>query len=238
MAKKILIVDDDPSVCRLLSEALRKNGYEVQILGTGEEALAALEQKSQSGQEQKSPDGLILDIVLPGIDGLEVLKRIRSHPDHQHLPVILLTEKDGEVETVVGLEMGADEYLSKPIRYQELMTRLKKLLRASEVNSNPVGRILRARDMALDLDQRTATIHGKPVSFSYLEFELMALFLRNPGKVFSRSELLDKLWEDLLDLETRTVDVHVRRLRKKLEENGQDPSIIDTVRSVGYRLRP
>ena len=226
--RTVLLVDDDPLICKLLRAALEKNGYAAIVCASGEEALASL--------REHAADAVILDVVLPHMDGLDVLKWIRNHPSHRQLPVIMLTCKDSEIETVLGLEMGADDYLSKPVRYQELLARLKNVFRRMDTLGQNTAKILTVPGIELNLEQRAAWINNMPATLTYREFELLALLARNPGKVFTRDCLLDRLWQDEQFLETRTVDVHIRRLRRKFEEHGLNPEIIETVRSVGYRL--
>lgn len=223
-----MLVDDDPSIRRLLKAALEKNGYDTILCASGEEAIENL--------GKTGIDAIILDIVLPSIDGFEVLKIIRSHHQYGQVPVIMLTCKDSETETVLGLEMGADDYLSKPVRYHELISRLKTVFRRT---SNPVQsdfRCLYIHGIEINLDNRTTYINKIPVVLTYMEFELLVLLAKNPGKVFTRNILLDTLWHEEQFVESRTVDVHIRRLRKKIEEHGLNPDIIETIRSVGYRL--
>ncbi len=228
MKKHILVVDDDSAIGKLIKPALDKNGYLTTILTSGEEALLLMD---------RTPiDAAILDIVLPGIDGLEVLKRIREHPRYKALPVIILSSKDSEIETVLGLEMGADDYLFKPLRYHELLARLKKLIsRSAFVPPDRAGHLARF-GMAIDLESRIVTGKKGEIALTYLEFELLSLLANHPGRVFTRDNLLDAIWHEDQFNETRTVDVHIRRLRKKLEENDIHPGIIQTVRGVGYRM--
>ena len=228
MNKHILIVDDDGAVARLLQAALNKNGFTTTVCFAGEEALLYL--------DQSSPDAAILDIVLPGIDGLEVLRSIRNHSRHCQIPVIMLTSKDSEVETVLGLELGADDYLSKPVRYHELLTRLKKVFSRFDTKPTEKKDGNAIHGLVIDSLDRSVCVNGCSLTLTYLEFELLKLLTENTGKVFTRDNLLDSLWHEDQFYETRTVDVHVRRLRKKLEEAGADPGIIETVRGVGYRM--
>ncbi len=228
MNKHILVVDDDGAVAKLLQAALKKNGFTTTVCFTGEDALQHL--------DESSLDAAILDIVLPGIDGLEVLRAIRQHGTHGQMPVIMLTSKDSEVETVLGLELGADDYLNKPVRYHELLARLKKMLaRTNETPSKRKDSII-IHGLAIDNIDRTVYVNGNSLTLTYLEFELLILLAKNPGKVFTRDNLLDSLWHEDQFYETRTVDVHIRRLRKKLEDADANPNIIETVRSVGYRM--
>jgi len=225
--KSIMLVDDDPSIRKLLRAALEKNGYQTIPCASGEEALASLD---------KYPiDGVILDVVLPNMDGLEVLNRIRNSP-HRKIPVIMLTCKDSEIETVIGLEMGADDYLSKPVRYHELMARLKTIFKRADANSKVESILLTIHSIEINMENRAVSINKVPVVFSNMEFELLTLLAQNPGKVFSRENLLEIVWHEEQYVETRTVDVHIRRIRKKFEEHGLNPNIIETVRSIGYRL--
>ncbi len=227
MKKVIMIVDDDLTIQKLLKAALEKNGHNTVSCASGEDALDIL--------GKQHIDAIILDIVLPNMDGLEVLKKIRNS-EHRQMPVIMLTCKDSEVETVIGLEMGADDYLSKPVRYHELMARLKSVFRrvSSGVQKEPGP--LNLFGMEINLATRTVKINRRTVEFTFMEFELLTFLAKNPGRVFSRNHLLDSLWHESQFVETRTVDVHVRRLRKKFEAHGLNPNIIETVRGVGYRM--
>jgi len=224
--KLILLIDDDLSIQKLLKAALEKNGYTTMPCPSGEAALEKL--------EQSTFEAVILDVVLPNMDGWDVLKWIRNHPVQHQLPVIMLTCKDSEIETVLGLEMGADDYLSKPVRYHELMARLKKACKKN--NAFKSTKLICIQGIEIDQESRTVNINKTLLPLSYREFELLTLLAKNPGKVFTRDHLLDLLWHDEQFLETRTVDVHIRRLRKKIEEHGGNPNIIETVRSIGYRL--
>ncbi|SFH03416.1 two-component system, OmpR family, alkaline phosphatase synthesis response regulator PhoP [Desulfotomaculum arcticum] len=225
--KNIMLVDDDMSILKLLRAALEKNGYHAIPCASGEEALENL--------DKQHVDAVILDVVLPSMDGLEVLRRIRNSP-HRQLPVIMLTCKNSEIETVVGLEMGADDYLSKPVRYHELIARLKTIFRRTDTAVQPESQTLIMYGMEINLNNRTIHFNNEPVLLTHMEFELLTLLAKSPGRVFSRENLLDILWHEEQYVETRTVDVHIRRLRKKMEEHGLNPNIIETVRSIGYRL--
>lgn len=226
--KHIVLVDDDKNIRRLVASALEKNGYGTTTYESGEEILDNL--------DIVSPDAVILDIMLPGINGLEVLRKIRENPLYRHLPLIMLTGKDSETETVLGLEIGADDYLSKPVRCHELLARLKKLLQKSDMLHEVSTSTLSIHGIEIDLMSRTVRMGGSPVSHTHMEYELLLVLARHPGRVFSREHLLNLVWEEGQYFKTRTVDVHIRRLRKKIEESGLSPLIIDTVRSVGYRM--
>lgn len=225
--KLILLIDDDPSIQKLLKATLEQNGYTTISCPSGEAGLEKL--------EQNTFEAVILDVVLPNMDGWDVLKWIRNHPVQHRLPVIMLTCKDSEIETVLGLEMGADDYLSKPVRYHELIARLKK---ACHKNANVLHneKMHFVHGIEIDLKSRTISINKTLLPLTYLEFELLSLLAKYPGRVFTRDHLLDLLWHDEQFLETRTVDVHIRRLRKKILEHGGNPDIIETIRSIGYRL--
>lgn len=223
-----MLVDDDPSIRRLLKAALEKNGYDTVLCASGEEALENL--------GRLRIDAVILDIVLPGMDGFEVLKKIRTDSSNGQIPVIMLTCKDSETETVLGLEIGADDYLGKPVRYHELIARLKTVFRRAGNSIQPGSGSLNIHGIEINPDSRTVYINKIPAVLTYMEFELLVLLIKNPGKVFTRNTLLDTLWHDEQFIETRTVDVHIRRLRKKIEEHGLNPDIIETIRSVGYRM--
>ena len=224
----VLIVDDDPSVLRLLESALSKNGYNACKANSGEEALRRL--------ESTVIDLVILDVMLPGIDGLETLKKIRNHRIYGSIPVLMLTSRDSEIDNVIGLELGADDYVSKPIRYHELIARIRAVLRRTVQSETSSFTKISFRSLEIDLDSRTVTLEGQELPLSYKEFELLRFLAKKPGRVFTRSELLDAIWSEDVFLETRTVDVHIRRIRKKIEEMGQSSSFIETVRNVGYRL--
>jgi len=227
--KSVLVVDDDINIRKLVEAALKQNGFEVTHADSGESALEAL--------RISSFDVVILDILLPGIDGLETLKQIRSNPAHRQLPVIMLTSKNSEIDNVVGLELGADDYVGKPIRYYELVARVKSVLRRSEKQGQTNASKIEVGDLEIDLSSRTVCYQGNPLSLSHKEFELLALLAKSPGKVFTREEILDAVWQDEYSYETRTIDVHIRRLRSKFEKAGNAGGIlIDTVRNVGYRL--
>lgn len=229
--RTVMIIDDDLSIRKLLKAALEKNGYIAILHYSGEEAIESIA-KCPAG----AIDAVILDIVLPGIDGLEVLKKIRNHPLHRQVPVIMLTCKNSETETVLGLEMGADDYLSKPVRYHELIARIKTVLKRTSVNFQNKPELLTAHGIEINLENRSVLINKTPVIFTYMEFELLSLLAQNPGRVFSRDKLLDILWHDEQYVETRTVDVHIRRVRKKIEEHGLNPDLIETIRGIGYRM--
>lgn len=229
MAKRnVLVVDADFEVQKLINEILEKNNFNVFQAYSGEEALTIL--------ECHNIDLITLDIVLPGIDGLEILKKIRNHPIFHALPILILTFKNSEIDNVIGLEMGADDYIGKPIRYHELLARIKSVLRRTDLNRHNITRLIKLNNLEIDLGTRTVLFGGNKVYLSFKEFELLCLLAKNPGRVFSRDEILNLVWKEEFTLETRTVDVHIRRLRQKFEDNHENDIAIETVRNVGYRL--
>ena len=239
--KTILTVDDEVHILELLSYNLEYNGYRVLKAETGEEAMALL--------EKESIDIVLLDWMLPGIDGIEVLKRIRANREWCTLPVILLTAKGDEISKVVGLEIGSDDYLVKPFGIHELMARIKAVLRRSEGSyqnrdsekaeqEEVAGKedIIIVEHMVINRSRRTVTVNDKLIELSFKEFELLYLLANNRGIVFTRDTLLEKVWGyDYLG-ETRTVDVHISNLRKKLEQDESQPIYIKTVRGMGYKF--
>jgi len=226
--EKILIVDDEEHILELLRYNLEINSYKVEQADTGEKALEILEKDS-------SIDLVVLDWMLPGIDGIEVLKRIKLNPKLKQKPVIMLTAKSDEFDTVLGLELGADDYLSKPFSIRELLARIKVILRRSE-EAVPKEEKIVFGDIAINEVSRTVTKKGKILEMTLKEYELLILFVKNKERVFNREELLDKIWGYNFSGETRTVDVHIRNLRKKIEDDDTNPKYIKTVRGIGYKF--
>lgn len=227
--KTILAVDDEEHILELLAYNLEHDGYKVIKASSGEEALEVL------GQEVI--DLVLLDWMLPGIDGIEVLKRIRSNERLEALPVIFLTAKGDEISKVVSLEVGSDDYLVKPFGVHELLARIKAVLRRSE-RSVPKEKedIININHLKINRTRRIVIVNDKQVDLSLKEFELLYLLAKNRGIVFSRDNLLEKIWGyDYLG-ETRTVDVHVSNLRKKIEQDENNPEFIKTVRGIGYKF--
>lgn len=229
----ILVVDDEEHILELISYNLEKSGYHVLRAETGEMALECV--------KQNTVDLLVLDWMLPGMDGIEVIKRLRMEEAYRHLPIILLTAKNEEINKVVGLEIGADDFLCKPFGIHELMARIKAVLRRSSgmvpsVKKEEVSRIT-IDDMVIDKQRRVVTIGGKVVELSLKEFELLYLLAKNRGIVYSRDRLLEEVWGYDFEGETRTVDVHISNLRKKIEKDDVNPEIIKTVRGVGYKIQ-
>lgn len=231
MAKKrILTIDDEEHILDLLEYNLEKNGYDVLRADTGEKGLAIL--------KTMQVDLVLLDYMLPGMDGIEVLKAIRSESRLEDLPIMMLTAKGEEIDKVLGLEMGADDYLSKPFGIRELLARVKALLRRSsleKIEAQPEERLL-IGELMISNTAREVTVAGEPVTLSLKEFELLYLLASHRNRVFTREQLLELIWGYEYSGETRTVDVHVRNLRKKIEKDPEQPQYIQTVRGMGYKF--
>lgn len=234
MGKVILAIDDEEHILELLSYNLESNGFRVLTADSGEDGLELL--------KREAVDLVLLDIMLPGIDGMEMLKRIRKNPDTTDLPVIMLTAKSEEINKVLGLEVGADDYISKPFGIYELVARVKAVLRRSERNrvvvATPEERdeIIAIDDIIINNTTHEVTVDGKEVELALKEFELLYVLAKHRTRVFSREALLDKIWGYEYAGETRTVDVHIRNLRKKIERDDNKPKYIKTVRGVGYKF--
>lgn len=229
--KTILAVDDEEHILELIRYNLEGAGYKVLAAESGEEALELL--------NKKKCDLLLLDWMLPGIDGIDVIKRIRENPALKKLPVILLTAKNEEINKVVGLEIGADDFLTKPFGIYELLARIKAVLRRSEDTYEKVEtkeEVLYIDYLSINKARRIVEADGIPIELSLKEFDLLYLLAKNRGFVYSRDMLLEKVWGYDYEGETRTVDVHISNLRKKLEKDDQNPKIIKTVRGVGYKI--
>ena len=219
----IFCVEDDASIRDIEVYALRSTGFEARGFADGDSFLNAL--------AQETPELVVLDVMLPGMDGLELLRRMKASPALRDIPVVMATAKDAEYDKIQGLDQGADYYLTKPFGVMELVSCVRAVLRRARPQAKDDA-ALRAGDVALHPDELTVTVHGARVQLTYKEFELLRLFLAHPGMVFTREKLMEIIWGmDYLG-ETRTVDVHIRTLRQKLGERGD---CIQTVRGVGYR---
>ncbi len=231
--KNILTVDDEIHILELLRYNLETAGYNVIQAESGEEGLEIL--------DKNDIDAVLLDLMLPGIDGLEVLRRIRTNPEKRKTPVIMLTAKGEEFDKVLGLEMGADDYIAKPFSVRELQARLKAILRRvddqKDENDKKEIKKISIHGLEIGLETRTVTMNGQEIEMSHKEFELLKLLAENPGRVYSRDILLEKIWGYEYIGETRTVDVHIRHIRKKIEEDDSNPLFIKTVRGYGYKFR-
>lgn len=223
---RILIVDDEPSITEFVSYAMQKEGYLTEIASDGEEALRKI--------EQQHFDLFILDIMLPGIDGYELCRRIRTK---MSTPILFLSARDTELNKVVGLELGADDYLAKPFGVRELLARTRALLRRSQGNEMVSGNEISAGGITLNEDTHVAQGDKGAIDLAPREFELLACLMRNAGKVVSREDLLHDAWNWEFITETKTVDTHIKRLRDKIESAGYDPKLVETVRGYGYRFK-
>lgn len=235
MAKtRILTVDDEEHILELLKYNLESNGYEVLQAETGEDAMNTL--------KQESVDMVLLDLMLPGMDGLETLRKIRSIDRIKRTPVIMLTAKSEEIDTVLGLEMGADDYIGKPFGVHELQARIKAVFRRTEElaklrgDNTPDDEVIKIDDLIINRSTHEITIRDEVMELPLKEFELLYLLAKNKGRVFDREYLLEKIWGYDYYGETRTVDVHIRNLRKKIELDDKNPQHIRTVRGVGYKF--
>lgn len=222
--KYILVVDDEADLVELISYNLKKEGFSVDSALDGETALS----KIKKGRY----DLVVLDLMLPGIQGIELCRILRSNPKTETLPVIMLTAKGEEVDKILGLEMGADDYITKPFSPRELVARVRAVLRRSM--EKPAEKILTVGELVIDRERYIVTIEGKPVKLSATEFKLLLYLAERKGKVFNREQLLDAVWSDEAFVEPRTVDVHIRRLRAQIEEDPAHPRYIKTIRGIGY----
>jgi DNA-binding response OmpR family regulator len=228
-APRILLVDDEQPIQTLLSFPLQRDGYEVVVASDGREALARY--------EEQPPDLVVLDLMLPRMDGLEVCKRLRAKGET--VPIIMLTAKSEEIDKVLGLELGADDYITKPFSMREFRSRVKAALRRAGMRQNDADdeRALEIRGLRIDPAKRTVTRDGESVTCTYVEFEILRALAQGPGRVFTRDMLLSRVWGDSAFRDPRTIDVHIRHLREKLEADPKEPEFIFTVRGVGYRFR-
>lgn len=224
--KKILIVDDEDHIRELLKFNLEKNGYVVYMANDGLEGLKLA--------REKQVDLILLDLMLPGMDGFEVCKEIRKDNIISNVPIIMLTAKSEEIDKILGLELGADDYITKPFSIRELSARIKALLRRSNVKYD--NEVLRFGNITLNLQTREVLKNGEKLDFTLKEFEVLKLLIQNKGKILTREILLDKIWGYEYVGETRTVDVHIRHIRKKIEEDDKNPIYIQTIRGVGYKF--
>jgi len=225
----ILIVEDETDIADLVKYHLDKEGLAARTLGDGKQALDLI--------AREPPDLIILDLMLPGLDGFEVCRRLRGNTATQHIPIIMLTARAEEVDRVVGLELGADDYVSKPFSPRELVARVKAVLRRVAVPATPSEAPVVLGNLRLDPARHEVTKGDQPLDLSAMEFKLLEFFLRHRGRVFSRTQLLDFVWGQDRFVEPRTVDVHIRRLREKVEDDPRRPLLILTVRGMGYKCR-
>ena len=223
--RKILVVDDDQDILELVSFNLEKAGYDCIVEASGERVV--------DRARRFSPDLMILDIMLPGISGLDILKKVRSEDGLKGIPVIMLTARTEEVDRVLGLELGADDYVTKPFSIRELVLRVQRVL--ERVGPDDAGPVLKCNGISVDCDRYEVRVNGEPVRLTTTEFNLLAYLIRHKGRVLSRDRLLEQVWGYRYGGTTRTVDTHVQRLRDKL---GDEADCIETIRGIGYRMEP
>ncbi|WP_205696282.1 response regulator transcription factor [Conexibacter sp. SYSU D00693] len=230
-APRILLADDEHAIQTLLTYPLRKDGYEVVPVSDGREALARF------GEE--AFDLVVLDVMMPRMDGLEVCRRLRAR---SAVPIIMLTAKAEEIDKVLGLELGADDYITKPFSLREFRSRVKAALRRARMSPAPEGdddhdKPLVVHELEIDPAKRSVRVRGETVQLTFVEFEILDALARDPGRVFTRDVLLTRIWGDSAYRDPRTIDVHIRHLREKLELDAKEPEYLFTVRGVGYRFR-
>ena len=225
----ILVVDDEEPIQELLRFNLEKEGYAVCVAKDGQEALKHV--------ENDQPDLLVLDLMLPGMDGLEVCRKLRSNQKFQQIPIIMLTAKGEEIDKVLGLELGADDYMTKPFSPRELLARIKARLRRLNSQEEVDAKIIIRGELRVDVTGFRVHVRGEETELTPKEFELLRVLVAHPGRVYSREELLERIWGYEYDGDTRTVDVHVRHLRLKVERDPSNPEYIETLRGIGYRFK-
>ena len=224
---RVLVVEDEESYSDALSYMLRKEGFEVAVAPTGNVALETF--------DRTGADLVLLDLMLPGLSGTEVCRSLRQK---SNVPVIMLTAKDSEIDKVVGLELGADDYVTKPFSSRELVARIRAVLRRRGEEEAPLPAALEAGPVRMDVERHVVTVRGEDVQLPLKEFELLEVLLRNAGRVLTRMQLIDRVWGADYVGDTKTLDVHVKRLRAKIEEDPAHPRYIVTVRGLGYKFEP
>ena len=223
---KILVVEDEETLAEAISFLLSKEGFEVEIAATGTDAVAKF--------ESNGADLILLDLMLPGMSGTEVCRQIRTKSS---VPIIMLTAKDSEIDKVVGLELGADDYVTKPYSSRELIARIRAVLRRGEfVDLGEDVGILTVGPVRLDVDRHVISVNDSPISLPLKEFELLEFLMRNSGRVLTRMQLIDRVWGSDYVGDTKTLDVHIKRLRAKIEIDPANPELIQTVRGMGYKM--
>jgi two-component system response regulator RegX3 len=222
---RVLVVEDEESFSDALSYMLRREGYEVAIAATGPDALATF--------DRSGADLVLLDLMLPGLSGTEVCRGLRQR---SNVPIIIVTARDSEVDKVVGLELGADDYVTKPFSSRELVARIRAVLRRGGELEDLITNALEAGPVRMDVDRHTGAVDGAAVSLPLKEFDLLELLLRNAGRVLTRGQLIDRVWGADYVGDTKTLDVHVKRLRSKVEPDPANPKYLVTVRGLGYKF--
>jgi len=223
---RVLIVEDEPDLADPLAYLLRREGFEVEIAEDGQVAVDAF--------AARGADIVLLDLMLPGMPGTEVCRVIRTS---SKVPVIMLTAKDSEVDIVVGLELGADDYVTKPYSSRELLARMRAVLRRADAQDLEVDdRIIEGGRVTLDIDRHTVSVDGDEIAMPLKEFELLEVLMRNAGRVLTRGQLIDRVWGSDYFGDTKTLDVHIKRIRSRIEQNPSEPTMLLTVRGLGYRF--
>jgi len=222
---RVLIVEDEKSLSEPLAFLLEREGYEVKVAKDGPSALRAF--------ERHGTDLVLLDLMLPGIPGTEVCREIRAQ---SQVPIIMLTAKDSEVDIVVGLELGADDYVTKPYSTRELLARMRAVLRRRVEPDDGDSPVITAGDVRMDLERHTVSVRGHEISMPLKEYELLEFLLRNAGRVLTRGQLIDRVWGADYFGDTKTLDVHIKRIRSRIEERPSEPVMLVTVRGLGYRF--
>ncbi|MGY1602848.1 winged helix-turn-helix domain-containing protein [Geodermatophilus sp. SYSU D00815] len=222
---RVLVVEDEESFSDALSYMLKREGFEAAVAATGPDALAEF--------DRGGADIVLLDLMLPGLPGTEVCRQLRSR---SNVPIIMLTAKDGEIDKVVGLELGADDYVTKPYSARELVARIRAVLRRRGEGEAPAEPVLEAGPVRMDVERHVVAVDGEPIALPLKEFDLLELLLRNAGRVLTRMQLIDRVWGSDYVGDTKTLDVHVKRLRAKIEPDPANPRYLLTVRGLGYKL--
>ena len=225
--ERILLIEDEPDIAEVLQYNLEKEGFQVEIARRGDAGLEVI--------RRDGPDLILLDLMLPGIDGLELTRLLKRDPETAHLPIVMLTARGEEVDRIVGLELGADDYISKPFSPREVVLRVKAVLRRRLQPDEGAEDLLQIGGIELDIAGHQLRIRGREIPLTATEFRLLRLLMERQGRVQTRSQLLSDVWGYAEDIDSRTVDTHIRRLRRKL---GSEAERIETVIGVGYRLRP
>ncbi len=222
---KILIVDDEPALSEPLEFLLQREGYDTAVAADGVTALSKF--------DSEDPDLVLLDLMLPGLSGTEVCRQIRTR---SNVPIIMLTAKDSEVDIVVGLELGADDYVTKPYSTRELLARMRAVLRRRTEDDPADSGVLQVGGIRMDVERHTVSVDGSETPMPLKEFELLELLLRNAGRVLTRGQLIDRVWGSDYFGDTKTLDVHIKRIRSKIERVPSTPEVLVTVRGLGYRI--
>jgi two-component system response regulator RegX3 len=224
---RVLVVEDEPSFAEPLMLLLTREGYDVTIADTGPAALTEF--------DRTGPDLVLLDLMLPGLPGTEVCRLLRQR---SNVPIIMLTARDSEIDKVVGLELGADDYVTKPFSTRELIARIRAVLRRHGEEEDLLPAVLQAGPIRLDVDRHIVTVNGVEAPMPLKEFDLLEVLLRNAGRVLTRAQIIDRVWGASYVGDTKTVDVHVKRLRSKIEPDPANPRHVVTVRGLGYKFEP